>query len=316
MLAAVLAPGCSGPEPAAPAPYVVTVDLSADVTALGGGDQDGDDERAEAASRRLRALGMSARPALLAALEREAPPARVSIIELLADLAVAQDEPALAALERLARADPAAEVRAAALAALADVGNPRSSGIVEGALHDREATVRVAAAGACSTLCRSDTALAALAGMVVSEANVGHGLAARRVLTQLRDNPELAAKVAEQTRRTAIAVLASNDAPATERAVRAALLLADLGDAQGEPALLAAATAPPSPPLRMHAVYALGRVGGAASVPALRALLGDPTLAPYACDALERLAQRGVAGAQSALDGYAGPRLAAPLPPP
>ena len=75
-------------------------------------------------------------------------------------------------------------------------------------------------------------------------------------------------------------------------------------------------TAPPAPPLRLHAAYALGTVGGPDSVPLLAGLLQEGALAPYAADALARLESRGVGGARAALDAWNGPRPSGPLPPP
>lgn len=309
--------GCRDQEPEERSPYLVTVDLQPDVNALGATEEDGGDERAQAASRRLRALGALAGPALIAALDREPPAVRIATAGLLAELAAdAADQAALGRLERLAHEDSAAEVRAAAIVALADVGDARSATVVEAALQDRDADVRLAAAGACPGFCTTDAALGALARMAVSAANTGHALAARRVLTTIREHGETAAAAEAATRRAAEATLAPDAGASSAQQVQAALLLADVGDSRGERLLLAAAGKPPVPALRVHAVYALGRVGGAQSVDVLAVLLRDPGVAPYAVDALTRLAKRGVAGAPEALDAYHGPRPSGPVPPP
>lgn len=311
--------GCrdSGPrsDEAAPPPYLVTIDVGDDVRALALVDSDEDDDRGQAALRRLRALGPAARDALIASLSREPEPARLAAIDLLGDIAAGGDATARAALARVAREAPEPAVRAAAITSLADLGTADSAAAIMAALGDGDAAVRVAAAGVCPGACTSDASLEALAHMAISEPNVGHALAAFQVLKRLRQDPALSDATDRAARRAGESVLGyfgTSDVDQTTSLVMAALLLADVGDRRGATVLLTALRALPAPQLRVHVIRALGVVGDEKAVAALAALRGDGGVGAVAAESLRSLADRGVPGARDAVEAPLVP--AAPQP--
>lgn len=289
-------------------PYLVTVDLAPWVQALGSEDL----TVSEAARDRLVALGPVALPALGAALERQPPAVRAGVVDVLSRLATAD---ALPLLLRAAQ-DAAEEVRFQALLALALVRDPRARAVVEGALADPVARVRCAAAGACVAVCASPAAIARLVEMALDDEPFPNAAAARRSLQRILADPD-AARAA--LARDAIAARArpvlDRDAGVSRRA-RAALLVADTGDAAGTPALVDALRPGVEAQLRLHALYALGTVGDGAAVAAIVPLLAEAGPQPYAVDALRRMAERGIVEAARALDAYHGPRPPGALPPP
>jgi len=276
-------------------PYRVTVDLTPEIRALGSEDL----FESDPAEAKIAALGPAALPALGQALEREPPAVRVGVVGVLARLRTPETAPLLVAAVR----DSAEDVRAAAIDALAGLGEARGREAVEAALDDPSGRVRLYAARACAALCSSPTALARLVEIALDDEGFPTTSWARASLRELlgRDNEARAA-----ASRAALARLP--EANPIEARARAALLLADLGDPTGCEALAETAQHASMPQLRVYAIYSLGEVGNETSVPALAALLGDPTptVRSYAYDALGKLGGRGIAAAAQAREAYRG----------
>jgi len=231
------------------------------------------------------------------------------VVEVLGRL----DDPAAGAvLVDIARRDEDVEVRGIAIRSLGPAAGPPAHAVVEAALSDPEAGIRLAAAGACAALCASPSALDRLVTLAIDDQPLPNGIAARATLVRILAGGDRAR--AERVRE-AIRVQAPM-ALKGDAALRAALLASDVGDASGRVILAGAVRGDGPPMLRLQAVYALGTVGTEAEVPLLAALDGQPAFGPYAYDALRRLAGRGVAGAQAAWKAWRGPVPPGELPPP
>ena len=266
----------------------------------------------EAATDRLIALGPDVVPAVTAATSTAPAPVRVGLVDVLVGLESAE---ATDALIRLAAADPAADVRADALSALAQTADLRGELVVEAALADPDERVRLAGVRACASLCRSPKAFVQLIETAL-RADLPLGLVARNVVGQLlRFEPDgervRILRVTVEDRALPPLAPDADERPAVR--LRAAILAGDVGRAAGA-AVLRAGLADEGP-LRSHVVYALGEVGGVAAVPGLVALVDAP-VAPYAYDALRRIATRDVPEARDALAAWSGPRVDQPLQPP
>jgi HEAT repeat protein len=289
-------------------PYVVAVDVAPWLQALGSEDVTVSD----AARARLLTLGPAVLPALAAALDREPPAVRTGVVDVLSRLEGADTLPLLLR----AAHDTADEVRFQALLALALVRDPRARPVVEGALADPVARVRCAAAGACAAVCASPAAIARLVEMALDDEPFSNAAAARRSLEHVLADPQGArAALARDAIAAHARPVLDRDAGVARRA-RAALLVADAGDAAGSAALVDALRPGVETHLRLSALYALGTVGDGAAVAAIVPLLDEAGPQPYAVDALRRMAERGVAEAAKALDVYHGPRPSGGLPPP
>lgn len=288
-------------------PYVVRIDLRQTIRALGSDDLDAASE----AESRLLALDEAALPALDAGLRDEPEAVRVGAIETLASMH--GDE--VARLLVRALQDPAEEVRTdAAMALRLHRGLAVEQALVR-ALGDSSQAVRQRAALACGASCRTPASVSPLLACALGDEAQAVGWAATTSLGSLRASGDeaLAAAVDAAVRTAAPAQLRQDEA---ERRVRAAILLAMIGDGQGAPVLESLAEERADPRLRLRVLHALGEVGGPGAVAPLRGALTEPGVAVYAHDALRRAAGRGVPGAQAALAGYAGPQSPVPLPPP
>jgi len=289
--------------------YRVERDVGADIRALGSDDL----ETSEPAADRLVAMGPDAVSVLKTALGREPPAVRLGVVEVLGRI----DHPdALAVLVGVAARDDDAEVRSAAIRTLGAGAAPEAARpVVEAALTDPAPDIRLAAAGACATLCVSPAALERLVTVAIEDQPLPNGVAARAAVIQILgdSDPERAGGVRAAIRARVPSALHDGDAQA---ALRAALLASDVGDPSGREVLARALRGDSPPLLRLQAVHALGRIGDEAAVPALAALDGQAGFGEYACDALRRLDARGVAGAQAALDGWKGPKPPGEMPPP
>jgi HEAT repeat protein len=293
------------PKAAAPAqPF--TRDIGPHLAALAGSDQMVANDAEEA----LVELGPGVVPALLSAFPNQPPAARVRIVRALARL---RTDEAVAAVVQSASNDSQLEVRAASLRALATTDDPRSLGIVMAALDDPLPAVRWAALDACVTLCTTPAAIQKVATLAVSDPDLTAGIMARTALGRLRASGH-AEPVQAAIAASARPALSANT-PDTR--ARAALLVADGGDAAGLASLATLATGV-SPALQRQVAFTLGYAGDAAAIAPLKALLGqqDASVQLYAYDALRRLGDRGVSGAQEAAATYAGPKPWAPLGPP
>lgn len=280
--------------------YVVEVDLSPLIAALGDDEGEADD-----AAERLAALGPAVVPALAAALEREPPRVRERVVGILADLPAEQTAPLVL---RLAERDEDHEVRGAALRALGSLAPRGALETVLSAFGNPQPAIRAGAVQACGRLCTPPEAVERLADLAIRDADLSVALGARAALAALRDRggeTEAAVRAAVARRRPDTL---APDAP-TDQRVLAALLAADLeGPAAADPLVALAPAA--APPLQRQIAWTLGRFGDARAVPALRALLGgaDVLVQAYAYDALVKLQGRGIAGAAEALAAYTGPR--------
>lgn len=303
--AALLVVGCQE-KPASD--RSVTIDLSADIEALGSDDL----FVSEPALDRITAIGEPAVPVLARVLSGERPAVRSGIIEALKTIGGTEATDALLAAAR----DPDSTVRYDALLVLGDLGDARARAPVEAALTDTEPRVRLAAAAACASLCESESALVRLVDLAVHDESFAIAIAARNSLIAIVEDTSHARAPKARALIGKRAESSMNGEAALEQRVRAALLVADLGDAAAAPILLEAVTEIDDAHLRPRAVFALGDVGGAESVAAVAAVLEGGPFACYGYDALRRMAARGVHGAQSVLDRYDGRCPPGPLPRP
>jgi HEAT repeat protein len=286
-------------------PYLLEIDLSGSLHDLASDDLD----VSSRAASRLEAIGAPVLPALAVALQREPKEVRLGVVEVLSEMGDEGVTPLLAG----AVADPDAEVRVdAAFALRAHPGAVAEQALLR-ALGDPDPTVRRNAATACGAACRSAAAARALVGCALDDSASSVGWAAVVALDRLRTTgaPALEATVDAAVSAGAPAHLGRTD---VEPRVRAAVLLAVMGDGRAAPVLEAAVTGLHDPRERLRAIYGLGFVAGPGGVPVLRGLLAEPGISAYARDALRRAAERGVTGADTALAGY--DRPLPPLPPP
>lgn len=287
--------------------YEVCLDVTADIRALGSDDA----FEWEPAADRLRALGPAASPALLRALEREGAAVREAIVGILSSLTEASDA-VRQGLSRVARRDPEVEVRADAVLAVRKLAGEQSRDVVVAALDDSSPAVRRKAITACTDLCTDDAALGRLVGLALGDEPVSNALQAQRVLWKLTaDGREVAIveKIRTETAAAARATGGPDRDAAAQRAVLAALLLAELGDDTQLDALARATRPGENDAIRIRALHAIGRLGGADHVAQVAALQQAPGAGGvYANDALRRMSERGVAGAAEAATRYTGPR--------
>ena len=273
-------------------PYRVCIDVAPDIQMLTSDDLF-DSGRA---SDRLVALGAPALPALDAALRREPAAVRVAIVGVLREMAIAEVVPLL----MRSAGDTDDGVRREAFLGLGALKAAAGAPLVEAALSDPSPPVRNAAIAACAELCQSPAALDTL----VKVATDGGPPAAYQAVTRIVS--DAAAPRAAVVRR-AIAARAApraidEAAPALDR-LRAAALLAAVGDARAVPVIRSLSLAPQAPPFRFYAVLALAGVPAPETVAALRELAQDAALRPAACNALGALAAKQVAGAAAARTG-------------
>lgn len=285
----------------------VTVDLSADIAALGSDDL----FESEPALDRIVAIGEPTVPVLADAFETEPPAVRAGIVEALKRIGGSEATDVLL----IAGHDRDTQVRYDAVLVLGDLDDPRGREPIETALDDLEPRIRLAGVAACARLCSSQSALERLVDMAIRD-DLPIGIAARASLVRMLASEERARseRAGAAIRAGAVGVIDGEDVLAHR--TRAALLLADIGDERAAPVLIDAVGELDSPHLRTRAVYALGDVGDASAIPAVLEVLHGGAFAFYGYDALRRLAERQVPDAREALDAYAGPRPTGPVPPP
>jgi HEAT repeat protein len=282
----------------ADAPYRVELDLAPSIRALAADDL----EVSAAAGDRIIALGEEAVPALEAALRREDDATRVAVIETLSEMPTAARIPPLV---RTLREDASATVRAEAAFALR--GTRRDAAVEDAlvaALGDGAPEVRRNASVACGSLCRRAPCIERLTALALGDETPAVWWAARTALARLRRDGGEAQAVDAAVRAAAPARLAGGDAA---RADRAALLLADVGDARGAGRLQDLVEASGDVNTRQQAVSALGAIGGTDAIAPLCEARREPALAVLAQGALQRAAERGVEGARAALETCPGP---------
>jgi HEAT repeat protein len=299
--------GCQG-EPAATRDRTVTVDLSADIVALGSDDL----FESEPALDRIVAIGEPSVPVLAHVFETEPPAVRVGIVEALKKIGGSEATSVLL----IAGHDPDTQVRYDALLVLGDLDDARGREPIEAALDDSEPRIRLAGAAACAHLCSSQATLDRLVDMAIRDEPLPIGIAARASLVRMLASDERSRREAAGAVIRNSAVGAIDGQETLDHRMRAALLLADIGDERAAPVLVDAIRELDSPHLRTRAAYALGDVGGTAAVPAVVEVLNSGAFAFYGYDALRRMAERNVPGARNALDAYTGPRPPGPVAPP
>jgi HEAT repeat protein len=289
--------------------YTVTVDVTRDIHALGKDDLLKEDP----ARRRLAALGDAAVPVLEDALRTEPSAVRAGVVEVLSEIGTRRTiEPLLGAAR-----DESAPVRAAALEGLRDQHDTRIDAVMAHALEDGAAEVRIAAIHGCANRCRETSALERLIDIAIHDPEPVPASHARALVRQIlagggTDRASTAGRIAA----TAPPLLVQ---PPTAEAVRAALLLSDIGRTDGLAVLGAAVGRADLRNLPLQAIVALGDTGDATAVAPLSRALGvkDPTMQMYAAASLETLARRAVPGAAEALRAYEGPRVSGgKVPPP
>lgn len=288
----LLGSGCSAP-PVEPDPYVVTIDLSDSIRNLGSDDLD----VADAAADLISTVGVAALPALDRAVSVESAAIRARAVEVAASIGEEQAVPLLLR----AATDAAPAVRAEALLGLGSIDDERGRGRVQAALVDPSIDVRRAAAAACATLCRSPAAFEQLARLALEEETTARMLVPRQSLrVALQGEGAAAARAAILSQ----AEPALSPTASARQRTRAALLLADAGDARASDLLAAALRSNVDAALLTQAAIGLGAAGDAAAVGVLREARDGGIVSPaVACRSLRDLAARGVAGAAAALAG-------------
>lgn len=270
-------------------PYVVAIDLTADIRALGADDP----FVSEPAVERLVALGPPVLPALRAALREEPVAVRVGVVDVARQL----DDPGAVELLITATRDADEAVRADALLALGTGAENAGRAAVEAALADPEARARRAAIIACARLCTSREAIAQLVALAIDDRE---SAAARHSLQVLP------LRGSELFGRTFVAVtdgaLPALSDPDAGRRVRAALAAAAVGHPDAV-LVLAEAVRSDDPALVQEAVLALGGIPAPPAVAPLATLVQhhNASIANAACISLSRLKVADVAGATEAL---------------
>lgn len=292
---------------AAAAPYVVAIDVTADIRALASDDP----FVSEAAVEHLVALGPVALPVLARAYRQEPAAIRAGVVDVVRQL----DTPAAVALLVEAAGDRDGAVRAAALIAIGLGREAAGSAAVEAALRDPDPRVRRSAILACGQVCASPEALARLVDLALGDGGtMVMAMAARQSLASAVTNGDAAQ--AERAR-AAIATRAvpALSAPEPARRLDAALTAALIGEPRTVP-ILAEALRDGPPALAPLAALALGGVPTPEAVAVLdRAARGDARgLANAACIGLQSLQARAVPSADAAL--AACPKRVPPTPQP
>jgi HEAT repeat protein len=271
----------------------------------------------------LEARGPRALPAVISVLEHGDANARENALEVATALALPETVPALVTV--LGKEDDR-DVRYKTTILLGQLADPRGREVIEATLRDPDWGVRTGAARACATLCTSPESIDRLVTMAISDQPVQAGIWARSTLVKMLQKkpadpaaPDLPALVRAAIERDARPAASGNGW--LETRVRGALLLSDIGDPSGMPALRDAATEQSLDMLLMpYALYTLGQIGDASAVPGLTRALDypRPEVSAFAYDALRRLAAKNEKGAAEAVAGFKGQKpdkeLRSPLP--
>lgn len=308
---AVRAPGTT--------PNGVAMQLSQQLKDLGSRN----DAVAVAAIDALVAQGPAALDVVTPVLEQGSETARENALEVLKELELRESVPLLI---KVLGKDDDADVRYETAILLGQLGDPRARDAIEATLRDREWTARTGAARACATLCTSPEAVDRLVWMAISDQPVQTGIWARSSLVKMLKRSAAAPAPADLPGQVRAAIEraakpAASGTGSLETRVRAALLLSDIGDTSGLPALReAVAQQGLDAKVMPYPLFVLGQIGDASDVPALSVALGNarPEVSVFAYDALRRLAARNQAGAAEAMAGFQGKKpaqeLASPLP--
>jgi HEAT repeat protein len=320
--------GCSSEAPAPVAtppptpgatPYGVTLDLSAHAKDLASDD----DAVASGAIDALVALGPQALPVVYTVFDSEDANARQNALEVLKELKLPETVPVLV---KVLGKDDDPDVRYDTAVLLGQFADPRAREVIEAQLRDSEWGARTGAARACATLCTSQDAIDRLVWMAISDQPPQPGIWARSSLVKMLQKKSTDPAMADLPARVRAAIERDARPAATgngslDTRVRGALLLSDIGDASGMPALREAATEQSLDVILMpYPLYALGQIGDASAVPALTRALDNPRpeVSAFAFDALRRLAAKNQKGAAEAVAGFKGQRplneVLSPLP--
>lgn len=281
---AALAPAGAG-EPPSESPYVIRLDLRADIRALGSDDP----FVSEPAADHLTALGSIALPALAAALRSEPPAIRVGVVGVL--LQIREEEATRLLIEAADDREPA--VRADALLDLGLRRDDAGAAVVERHLSDPDRHARRSAALACNAVCASPAALARLVEIALRDSEAASAQQSLRTIVAGADTTRAAAARAAIEQQT-LPLLAAADGDPVVRA-NAAITAAVAGRREAVPVLLDVARHEPKPGLRSPAVLALGGISDPAASAALARLAGsgDSGLRHDACAVLAQRRDRG-----------------------
>ncbi|MBY0276070.1 HEAT repeat domain-containing protein [Candidatus Binatia bacterium] len=308
---AVRAPGTT--------PNGVAMQLSQQLKDLGSRN----DAVAVAAIDALVAQGPAALDVVTPVFEQGSETARENALEVLKELELPDSVPLL--VKVLGRDDDP-DVRYETAILLGQLADPRAREVIEATLRDREWTARTGAARACATLCTSPEAVDRLVWMAIFDQPVQPGIWARSSLVKMLKSSAAAPAPADPPGQVRAAIEraakpAASGTGSLETRVRAALLLSDIGDTSGIPALReAVAQQGLDAKVMPYPLFVLGQIGDASDVPALSAALANPRpeVSAFAYDALRRLAAKNQPGAAEAMAGFQGPKpakeLKSPLP--
>lgn len=288
---AALGPAGAG-EPPSESPYVIRLDLRADIRALGSDDP----FVSEPAADHLAALGGIALPALAAALRAEPAAIRVGVVGVL--LQIREEEATRLLIEAADDREPA--VRADALLDLGLRRDDAGAAVVERHLNDPDGHARRSAALACNAVCASPGALARLVEMALRDREAVSAQQSLRSIVAGADAVRAAAARTAIERQT-LPVLAAAEGDPVVRA-NAAITAAVDGRREAVPVLLDVALREPTPGLRPLAVLALGGISDPAANAALARLAesGDAGLRHDACAVLAQRRGRGDGAAAAA----------------
>lgn len=289
------------------APYVVEVDLTADIRALGSDDP----FVSEPAVEHLVALGPVTLPALAKAYRQESPEVRAGVVDVVRQL----DDAAAVALLVEAAGDRDGAVRADALMAIGLGRETAGSAAVEAALRDPDPRARRSAILACGQVCTSPEALARLVDLALGDGEaMAMAMAARQSLASAVTDGD-AARAERARAAIATRTVPALSAPEPARRLDAALTAALIGEPRSVP-ILAEALRDGPPALAPLAALALGGVPTPEAVAVLdRTARGDARgLANAACIGLQSLQARAVPGADAALTAC--PKSVPPTPQP
>jgi HEAT repeat protein len=327
--ALALVGACSSESPPDPVPTAVRapgttpngleIQLSRQIKDLGSGN----DAVAVEAIEALVAQGPAALDVVAVVLEQGPETARENALEVLKELELPESVPILV---KVLGKDDDPDVRYETAILLGELADPRATGVIEATLRDREWTARTGAARACATLCTSPEAVDRLVWMAIFDQPVQPGIWARSSLVKMLQKKSAVPSPADMPRLIRAAIereakpAAGGNGPLETR-VRAALLLSDIGDTSGLPALREAVAGQSLDAKVMpYPLFVLGQIGDASDVPALSSALGNarPEVSAFAYDALRRLAARNQPGAAEAMAGFQGQKpakeLKSPLP--
>ena len=288
----------------------VRLDLSSDIRALGSDDL----EISDPAENKLLALGPTAIPVLVRALDSEPDPvARLGIVGVLRKTGAPS---AIEPIKKAAIEDLDPEVRREALVSLAFLKVDDTEAIALNALSHPDWRVRSGGVALCEQVCSSPQAAHPMVNVALAADQRSLFGGSRKVLASwLRgSSPQLVDACTESIETEASEILQTFSSASNAKKVRAALLLTEIGDTRGLDILHSTLADRKPANLVSLCLWAVGDIGNAESVPLLVSFQDDVRHALNAYDSLGRLSEKGTPGASNALSNWEGRRLDTPLP--